>query len=412
MAAEPAAATPARTNWTAVWIVLAAGVVGAFQIGKLPAALHELRADLDIGLVAAGWVISTISAVGVATGMLWGTLGDRIGHRRVVLGGMALVAAASLAGSAVDGLAPLLVTRIVEGIGYIAVITAAPLLFGPLVASKDRNIALGVWSCYMPLGMSGMVVLSPLLLSFTSWRGLWVFNAALAVLMMIALVRTTPPDARARPPHRTSMASGMWRTVASPGPMALAIAFGAYSLIYLSVTSFLPTFLIERRGVAPDTAALMVALVIFMNAPGCYVGGWLMKRDAAPWAVIAAGYVGMLLCALGVYSEGLSGGTRYALALCLPFFGGFIPPTVLSRAPALAVSPALVATTIGLIVQMLSFGQLIGPPMLAALVSRSGNWQDATYLTVTAASIGVLAAMALWRLDPKRRSAAGMRNVA
>ena len=410
MAAD--AAAPKRTNWAAVLIVSAAGVVAAFQIGKLPAVLHELRADLGIGLVAAGWVMSTIAAVGVATGMLWGNLADRIGHRRVVIGGMSLIALASLAGSAVDGLAPLLATRIIEGIGYIAVIAAGPLLMAPLVAAKDRNMALSIWAFYMPLGMSGMVVLSPLLLTFTSWRGLWVFNAALAMLMAVTLLLTTPPDTPKPAARWTVMVSGMWRTATSPGPIALAISFGAYSLIFLSVIPFLPTFLIERRGVAPDTAALMVALVFFMNAPGCVVGGWLLNRNVAPWILIAAGYIGMMLCALGIYAEDLSGGTRYVLALFLPFLGGFIPPTVLSRANAHAVSPALVATTIGLIVHVLSLGQLIGPPILAALVSRAGNWQDAIYLTATGTLIGLVAAIAVRRLDAKHRPSPNAGEVA
>lgn len=198
----------------------------------------------------------------------------------------------------------------------------------------------------------------------------------------------------------------MSQTVTRPGPVALAIAFGAYSLIYLSVTSFLPTFLIERRGVEPETAALMVALVIFMNAPGCFVGGWLMKRRATPWLVIATGYIGMVLCGLGIYAETLDGGTRYVLALLLPFFGGFIPPTVLARIPFHAASPMLGATTMGLIVQAISLGQLIGPPILAALVSRAGVWQDATQLTIGAAAVGLAAALVLRHTERQQETAA------
>ena len=65
--------------------VLAAGVVSAFQIAKLPASLPVLRDGLGLGLVAAGWVISTISVVGVVTGMASGWISDRIGHRRAPL---------------------------------------------------------------------------------------------------------------------------------------------------------------------------------------------------------------------------------------------------------------------------------------------------------------------------------------
>lgn len=402
MAANPDGADEG-TRWGVVAVVLAAGVVGAFQLGKLPAALPALRAELGLGLVAAGWVISAITAVGVVTGMMSGVVSDRLGYRRVLLGGLALIALGSFAGAWSHDTASILITRIIEGTGYIAVITAAPPLLVAVTAPGDRSVAMGVWSFYLPFGMSGMVLISPLVIGLASWRGLWIFNAALAlaaICAVAALVRARTPSVTAiSEPERVSPWRGMWLTVSRPGPPVLAVAFAAYSLIHLSVIAFLPTFLIERRGVMPDEAALLTAFAMFMNAPGCLVGGWLLKRGQAAWMLVLAGYLGMMGAAFGVFSEDLPGGLRYALAVFLTFSGGLIPPAILARAPFHAASPALVATTIGLIIQLISFGQLIGPPILAALVSRAGDWQDATALTVSAAAVGIAAALALRRLE-------------
>ena len=41
------------TDWAAVLLISGAGVVVAFQIGKAPAALPALRADLRLDLVTA-----------------------------------------------------------------------------------------------------------------------------------------------------------------------------------------------------------------------------------------------------------------------------------------------------------------------------------------------------------------------
>ena len=87
------------TSWPAVALIAIAGIVAAFQIGKLPAALPALRADLDLTLVEAGWVISALAAVGVATGMIWGFVADRFGHRRILLSGMAVIALGTVLGS-------------------------------------------------------------------------------------------------------------------------------------------------------------------------------------------------------------------------------------------------------------------------------------------------------------------------
>ena len=174
--------------------VLAAGVVSAFQIANLPASLPVLRDDLGLGLVAAGWVISTISVVGVVTGMASGWISDRIGHRRTLLLGMAIMAMGTLAGAWAWNGASLIMTRFVEGLGYIAVITAAPSLLATVSAPDDRSMVMGVWSFYLPFGLSGMVVASPLLLGLVSWRGLWLANGVIIVLALAAVTTAIRPS--------------------------------------------------------------------------------------------------------------------------------------------------------------------------------------------------------------------------
>ena len=86
----------------------------------------------------------------------------------------------------------------------------------------------------------------------------------------------------------------------------------------------------------------------------------------------------------------------------MPFVGGLIPPAVLSRARNLAASPLLVSTCIGMISQVLMLTQLVGPPVLAALVTGQENWERANWLTVPLILLGLLAAAALARLDRTR----------
>lgn len=396
---------PSATRWGAIGLILFAGAVGAAQIGKLPGALPAIRAELGIGLFVAGLVISAIVVVGATGGMAAGAISDRFGHRRIALAGTALMALGSLAGAHVDDTSALIATRVVEGVGYIALIAAAPALIVRAARDADRGVAFGIWSFYMPFGMAAMVALSPLLMA-GGWRGLWTINGCLAAAAFLLLLRALRGPRFGNPQAAAPFGrQGIAATLSRPGPLVLALSFGAYSLVYLSAMSFLPTFLIESRGMPTGAAAALVGLAIFMNAPGCLVGGWMIKKNVAPWAAIGAGYAGMAVCAFGLYLEDIPFGLRYALALALPFFGGFVPPTVLSRAEAHAPSPALYGMTVGLIVQVISIGQLIGPPALAALVARSGDWQSGAWLTVGACATGFLMALALRRLDRRAEMA-------
>jgi len=397
-----AADTPLqRTIWTAVLAVTLCGIVAGFQIGKLPAAVPTLRAEFDLSLVTAGWVISTLTAVGVVTGMLWGFIADRIGHRRVLLGGMAMVVLGTFLGSLTGSASSLILTRFIEGSGYIAVLAAGPSIIAAHSIQRDRNLSIGIWSFYMPFGLAGMIVISPAFIEIAGWRGLWQLNAVLA-LLALALAGWTTMRHRGLltvPVERPRIAQAMWRTLTSAGPPTLAVCFTAYSIIWLSVTAFLPTFLIERQGYAADNAAYWVALSVVMNAPGCVVGAWLLRRGWSPPSIIAIAYLGLFACALGIFDDDIDALFRLSLAMILAFVGGLIPPVVLAAAPRHAASPVLVATCVGLIIQALALGQFIGPPILAWLVSGAGSWQGAIWLTGPAAAIGLIATANLWRLE-------------
>ena len=160
-------------------MIAAAGIVAAFQIGKLPAALPVLRAELGLSLVEAAWIVSALAAVGVATGMVWGFVADRFGHRRMLLCGMAVIVLGTALGSFAETGTELFATRLVEGCGYVTVLTAGPTVIGAFCRERDRPMALGLWAFYMPVGLAGMTVISPAMIEAASWRGLWQLNGLL-----------------------------------------------------------------------------------------------------------------------------------------------------------------------------------------------------------------------------------------
>jgi MFS family permease len=391
----------ARTDWPVVLLVVGAGIVAAFQIGKAPAALPVLRADLNLSLVAAGWVISMFNVIGVALGMLIGAFADRIGHRRVVLAGLGLVAAASLAGAAAQAAFALLASRFFEGLGFMMVVVAAPNLILRAASPGDLKLAFGAWGSYMPAGTATMMALSPLLLAPFGWRGLWIANAGLVLLFACALYWTTRRFAGKRPGSEppSSIARDIRDTVAAPGPPVLALAFATYTLQYLAVLGFLPTILVEREGLSQATAAVLTAIAIAANVPGNLAGGVLLHRGAPRWTLVAGASIAMALCGLGIYQGDLPLWFRYGLCVVFSLVCGVLPAAVLGGAPVHAPRPQLVATTNGLIMQGSNLGQSIGPPAIAALAAAVGDWHLSPVVLVASAALGVALALVLRVLE-------------
>ena len=59
----------------------------------------------------------------------------------------------------------------------------------------------------------------------------------------------------------------------------------------------------------------------------------------------------------------------------------------------------LYGKTVDLVIEVVSIGQLIGPPIMATLVATTGNRQSGAWLTVASCGLGLITAFLLDILD-------------
>jgi MFS family permease len=125
-----------------VGLLVTAGIVAAFHIGKVPPALPSIRAELGASLGQAGWLLGTVNLMTALGGMAIALIADRLGQRRLVIAGTALACGASLLAAFADSVTMLLAWRVVEGLAFIMVVVALPPLVLRLAAPKDQQFAM------------------------------------------------------------------------------------------------------------------------------------------------------------------------------------------------------------------------------------------------------------------------------
>ena len=391
-----------RTSWPGVAAALLAGVVAAAYVGKLPPALPALKTEFGLSLVAAGWVVSTFNTVALATAVGFGLLADRIGAFRFALAGLALLAAGGLSGAAAPSGAWLIVSRVVEGAGLLAVTVSGTALIFAATAPGDRKLTLGIWSTYMPFGMAVAMAAAPLAIDATGWRGLWLAVVAATVAAAAALAsqrRSYPP---APPSGRTFGA--ILEGLRQPGPWWNSLVMTFYTAQWSGVMVWLPTFLVQTRGASLATASLIAAAVVAINVPGNLTGAWLMQRHAPRGLVVCVAAVLMGLFGIGIFAEAAPDWLRFGSCLAFSYFSGAIPAVAFGAAQSYARSQSQVASLQGLMMQGSNLGQFVGPPAIAAAVSVGGRWGDAVYVMVAAAALTLACGLAVAR-DERRASA-------
>jgi MFS family permease len=383
-----------RTRWGYIALLLAAGVCAAMQVGKAPPALSALQRDLSFGIVAAAWVISMFSAIGAASGFLAGSVVNRFGALRMTVAGLLVMAVGSALGAFAQGPALLLASRAVEGMAFIFVAVAIPGLLVASAAPGQGRFVSAVWGTFMPTGMAIALTLSPLILLSRGWRAVWEINAILLVVFALALAIAKPSQRKSTGPEQALTLEAVRSTLANRTVLMLAFCFTCYTFQYLAVLGFLPVIL-EQQGLTTQTAGNLTAIAAIANAVGNLAAGWLIARQVLPWKLMVAASVAMAISVVGVYSSALPPSLRFWLVAFFALTGGLIPASIFASTATVARHAKSGALTMGLVTQASNLGQLLGPPVVAAIAAWRGGWHASPAALVPAALLALIAAYSL-----------------
>ena len=384
-------------------MAIGSGILAAGAVGKAPPAVSLLREEYSLGLVYAGWILSVLRALGMVAGTGFGTLADRLGPRTVLLGGLWIQAIAGTLAVLSESASTLLITRLLEGAGFLAVAVSAPGIIFAASSSGVRVWSLGLWSINVPVGISLAMIFAALTLETIGWRGVWLFYVVLISALAILGHQILPRERgfASREPSTTSPMPVLRRL----GPWLLAGSFIAYTMMWISIMAWLPTYLINHRGLVSGTASLLSAAVVAANVPGNLLGTWLLRRRWSGGTIVALSSIGMGLSTYIVFSGQFGDVLRYGFCMVFSLVGGLLPAAILGTSRLHAPDSQRIGTVNGMIIQGSHLGQFVGPPVVAMIVTIHGQWQDVRWFMVGCALVALILAVALHRIERRQACA-------
>jgi MFS transporter, DHA2 family, methylenomycin A resistance protein len=316
-------------------------------------ALPRLRTDLGAGVSSLQWIVDGY-AVALASLMLpCGDLGDRHGHKRVVLAGLAAFGAGSLAAGLAPDPALLVAGRVVQGVG------AALLLPGTLAVvaraypePAERAWAIGIWAAISSLALPAGVIAGGALVDGPGWRWAFLVNlpvVAVALPVTARVVReSTETDARAPDVPGAALTAALLATVTFAiiaGSPAAAIAAAALLASLVAVERrrpdpMLPAALFRRPAFV---AANAVAAAMNLGTLGTLFVLTLFLQDVQGRSALGAGVA--ILPAFGLLSATapLSGRLVGRIGPRVPMVTGLL---VAATGLALLADDALLAASV------------------------------------------------------------------
>jgi len=296
------------------------------------------------------WSVGSYTLVFATLMFTAGALGDRFGHRTILLAGLTVFGLASVWAAYAGGPGGLITARAVMGAGSALIVPASMAIVSFTFEGPARASAFGLFSTTAGIGLAGGPLLAGLLLAHFWWGSVFLVNVPV-VLVGIAAVLAFVPDFRQPVPRRLDLAG--------PVLSAAGLAGLAYGLIKAGQVAEW-----GRTDVWMPIAAGLVLLVAFVTVE------LKLRQPSFDPRLLAARVFGGGNAALGLLFFAMTG-TSFYNAFYLQGARGF---SALSA--GFATMPAAI-------------GVMLGAPVGTRLVARfSVRPVTATGLTVAALAIG------------------------
>lgn len=351
-----------------VWIILGCGVIAALHVAKAAIATPLLLADLALDLGEVGWLTGIFAVLGLLGGAPAGAVATAIGGRTTLLLGLGVMALAGAAGAIAHSFPILLVSRFLEGLGFVLVIVAGPAILERLTTGAQRDMAFSLWSCFMPCGIAIAMLVGPL---FQTWQAFWWTSSGLATASAVMVLCGVPADTSLGAFTLRSMCGDIRQLLCSRGTALLALCFALYSLMFFALFSFLPVLLMDRMDASYRHAGLLSALASTVNVIGNLAAGYLIARGIGRSSLVIVASAIMGASGIGIFLGFLPAIPTFLLCLLFSAVGGLIPATLLASAPLVAPR-TLVPVAVGLMMQGSNLGQVLGPVAVGSATAAFG----------------------------------------
>lgn len=199
-AAAPVTGPVVRPN--AIFVVTGVALfMASIDMTIVATALPTINHGLHTRITWASWTLTAYLLGQAVTMPIAGRISDQLGRRRVFIGAVCLFTAASLLCGMSTSIHELVALRALQAIGGGAFMPSATGIVSDHFG-QNRDRAIGLFTSIFPIGGIVGPVLGGLILGAWSWRGIFLINVPIGLVLITAALRiipATPPTSRQRP---------------------------------------------------------------------------------------------------------------------------------------------------------------------------------------------------------------------
>ncbi len=311
-------------RWVLVVTVLGSGIA-FLDATVVNIGLPAIGSDLDASISGLQWVLNGYLLTLAALILLGGSLGDRLGRRRMFMLGVTWFTIASAICAASPNITFLIVARILQGVGGALLTPASLAIIEATYRKEDRARAIGAWSALTGVSTAIGPLVGGYLISAVSWRAIFFLNLPLGVFVVLAGRRHVPetrdPNATGSLDFRGSFLAALglagvtFALIEAPTDAGAALVATAGAIGVIAMLVFVRTEQHEASPMLPldifrsrqFTAANLVTFVVYGALGGVFFLFVVFLQTSLGYSPTAAGAASLPITALMLTLSARSG---------------------------------------------------------------------------------------------------------
>ncbi|MEU9340674.1 MFS transporter [Streptomyces sp. NPDC048278] len=411
-------------RWLILGVICLAQLTVLLDNTVLNVAIPSLTRELHAATADIQWMINAYSLVQSGLLLTAGSAADRYGRKKMLIAGLVLFGAGSLAAGLAGTTGQLVAARAGMGVGGALLLTTTLAVAMQIFTPDEQPRAIGIWSAVNALGFAAGPLIGGFMLNHFWWGAIFLINLPVAALALVAVIALVPesrnpqgdrPDLLGALLSTVGMAALVFAIISGPEhgwTSARVLGTGAVAVLALSLFGYWesripypmldPHFFRDRRFTGAVAGAVLItfgmggALFLLTQHLQLVLGYGALEAGlrTAPLAltVVALNFsglsarwatrlgtpvaiaLGMLLMSLGLVSIAVLDASGYGgtlLGLLLIGAGCAIANPAMAHAIMGAIPPEKAGVGAGINGTLAEFGNGLGVAVLGAVLSSS-----------------------------------------
>jgi MFS family permease len=378
-----------------VFLLSLALVLNYIDRGNLATAGPLLINELKLSPTQLGTLLSAFYVAYAVAMVPAGWFADRHGARMALGIGVAIWSVATFMTGFVDGFAPLLVLRLLLGLGEAPIMPGTSKLIRSRVGSGRIGFANGVTGFGYQIGPAVGTFAGALLMARLGWRPVFMLFGALSLLWLLPWARVRISEETSRGGVQSAEAPRFGTILRQRALWGASLGNFGLNYCFFFILAWLPTYLVKARGFSLDEMARIAAPAYALAAVTAVIGGLWIDRctrvegsssGAQKWLMVLAYLSGI------VAMVGMALLPRNGSIVCLyvyELFSGLASPCLYAAAQIFA-GPAATARWVGIQNLCGIVPGIIAPALTGALIDATGSYVSAFVVAGVANVIGFI----------------------